>query len=263
MMRALWSAASGMMAQQLNVDTIANNLANVNTAGFKRQRVDFQDLMYQAIKLPGSPAASGVQVPTGIQVGLGVRTAATTKIFAQGTFQTTGNPLDLCIEGDGFFQVLRPNGDVVYTRAGTFKLDSSGNFVTSDGCPLEPPITIPTDAESISIGGDGTVAVMLAGNTAPQEIGQITLARFANPGGLLNIGHSLYAATAASGDAQTGTPGADGLGQVAQGVLELSNVEVVEEMVNMITAQRAYEANSHAIKIADDMLQLANNVRRG
>ncbi len=263
MMRALWSAASGMIGQQLNVDTIANNLANVNTAGFKRQRVDFQDLMYQATKLPGSPAAGGVEVPTGIQVGLGVRAAATTKIFAQGTFQNTGNPLDLCIEGDGFFQVLKPNGEVGYTRAGTFKLDSNGNLVTSDGYPMEPPIAIPTDAETISIGADGTVGVILAGDTTPQEIGQITLARFANPAGLLNIGHSLYAETAASGAPQTGAPGTVGLGEMAQGVLELSNVEVVEEMVNMITAQRAYEANSHAIKIADDMLQLANNVRRG
>ena len=263
MMRALWSAASGMIAQQLNVDTIANNLANVNTAGFKRQRVDFQDLMYQATRLPGSPVASGVEVPTGIQVGLGVRAAATTKIFAQGTFQNTSNPLDLCIEGDGFFQVLKPSGEITYTRAGTFKLDSNGNLVTSDGYPMEPPIAIPTDAESISIGGDGTVAVILAGDTAPQEIGQITLARFANPAGLLNIGHSLYAETASSGAPQTGAPGSSGFGQMAQGVLELSNVEVVEEMVNMITAQRAYEANSQAIKIADDMLQLANNVRRG
>jgi flagellar basal-body rod protein FlgG len=262
MMRALYSAASGMTAQQLNVDTIANNLANVNTTGFKRQRVDFQDLMYQALKLPGSPAASGVEVPTGIQVGLGVRTAATTKLFAQGTFQHTGNPLDLCIEGDGFFQVLRPNGEVAYTRAGAFKLDSAGNLVTSSGYPLESPITVPADTEAISIGGDGTVAVIVAGETEPQEIGQIALARFANPGGLLNLSQSLYAATAASGDAQSGTPGTGGLGQVAQGVLELSNVEVVEEMVNMITAQRAYEANSHAIKIADDMLQMANNVRR-
>lgn len=262
MMRALWSAASGMTAQQLNVDTIANNLANVNTAGFKRQRVDFQDLMYQSMKLPGSPAASGVEVPTGIQVGLGTRAAATTKLFGQGTFQNTGNPLDLCIEGDGFFQVLTPDGDVAYCRAGAFKQDSNGNLVTSDGNPLEPPITIPADAESISIGGDGTVAVILAGDTNPQEVGQITLARFANPAGLLNTGHSLYTVTAASGAAQVGTPGSGGYGQVTQGVLELSNVEVVEEMVNMISAQRAYEANSQAIKIADDMLQLANNVRR-
>jgi flagellar basal-body rod protein FlgG len=262
MMRALWSAASGMTAQQLNVDNIANNLANVNTTGFKKQRVDFQDLMYQTTKLPGSPAFSGVEVPTGIQTGLGVRPAATTKVFAQGTIQNSGNPLDVCIEGDGFFQVLKPNGDIVYSRAGALKMDSNGNIVTSDGYPLEPALTIPVDAESIAIGSDGTVAVLIAGDTAPQEVGQIQLARFANPAGLLSTGHSLYAETAASGVPQTGTPGEGGLGQVAQGALELSNVEVVEEMVNMITAQRAYEANSQAIKIADDMLQLANNVRR-
>ena len=215
MMRALWSAASGMSAQQLNVDTIANNLANVNTAGFKRQRVDFQDLLYQTNRQPGSPAASGVEVPTGVQVGLGVRVGPTTKSFTQGTFQTTDNPLDLVIEGDGFFQVLQPNGEVAYTRAGAFKLDSNGNLVTGDGSPLEPPIAIPTDAESISIGADGTVAVMLAGQSAPQEIGQITLARFANAAGLKNLGHSLFAETGASGAPQTGTPGEDGLGQVA------------------------------------------------
>jgi len=262
MMRALWSAASGMAAQQVNVDTIANNLANVNTTGYKRQRVDFQDLLYQVTKQPGSPAASGVEVPTGIQIGLGVRVAASSKIFEQGTFQQTDNPLDLVIEGDGFFQILKPNGDIAYTRAGAFKLDSNGNLVTSDGYPIEPPIAIPTDATAISIGGDGTVAVMLAGDTTPEEVGQITLARFANPAGLVNLGHSLYGETAASGAPQTAAPGTNGLGQVAQGVLELSNVQVVEEMVNMITAQRAYEANSQSIKIADDMLELANNVTR-
>jgi flagellar basal-body rod protein FlgG len=262
MMRALWSAASGMVAQQLTVDTIANNLANVNTAGFKRARVDFQDLMYQTARVAGTPIAQGVQLPTGIQVGLGTRAAATTKIFSQGTFQETGNALDLVIEGDGFFQIMTPNGNIAYTRAGAFKLDSSGNIVTSDGYQLEPAVTIPPDAASISVGTDGTVAVTLAGQTQPQSIGQITIARFANPAGLSNTGHSLYAATAASGTADVGTPGQDGRGGLAQGVLELSNVQVVEEMVNMITAQRAYEANSQAIKVADDMLQTANNTRR-
>ncbi len=262
MMRALWSAASGMIAQQLNVDTIANNLANVNTTGFKRERVDFQDLMYQTARVAGTPVAQGVELPTGIQVGLGTRAAATTKIFSQGTFQDTGNPLDVVIEGDGFFQITRPSGEIAYTRAGAFKLDSSGNVVTPDGYPLEPAITIPANTNAISIGADGTVAVTLAGQTAPQTIGQITIARFANPAGLSNIGHSLYSATAASGAADVGTPGQDGRGGLAQGVLELSNVQVVEELVNMITAQRAYEANSQAIKVADDMLQTANNTRR-
>ena len=262
MMRALWAAASGMIAQQLNVDTIANNLANVNTTGFKRERVDFQDLMYQTARVAGTPIAQGVELPTGIQVGLGTRAAATTKIFSQGTFQETGNALDLVIEGDGFFQITQPNGEIAYTRAGAFKLDSSGNIVTPDGYQVEPAVTIPPNTSSVSVGADGTVSVTIAGQDAPQSIGQITIARFANPAGLSNIGHSLYAATAASGAAEAGTPGQDGRGGIAQGVLELSNVQVVEEMVNMITAQRAYEANSQAIKVADEMLQTSNNMRR-
>ncbi len=260
-MRALWTAASGMVAQQLNVDTIANNLANVNTAGFKKTRVDFQDLLYQTLRVPGAPAAEGVQVPTGLQVGLGVRPAATMKIFTQGTFQHTGNPLDLVIEGDGFFQVLLPDGSRAYTRAGAFKIDSQGNIVTSDGYPLEPPITVPSDAIDISIGADGTVAVTLPGQDQPQTIGKIELARFPNPAGLEAIGHSLFRATAASGQPTTGTPGLNGFGTITQGVLELSNVVVVEEMVNMITAQRAYEASAQAIKISDEMLHMANNAR--
>ncbi len=262
MMRALSAAASGMIAQQLNVDNIANNLANVNTAGYKRQRVDFQDLLYQTMRLPGTPVAEGVQLPTGIQVGLGTRAAATTKIFTQGTFQETGNPLDLVIEGDGFFQIVRPNGEIAYTRAGTFKLDSDGNIVNPDGFMLEPAIAIPQGTETIAVGADGTVSVTMAGQQQPQPIGQITVARFANPAGLLNIGHSLYLETAGSGAPDVGNPGQDGRGFVSQGVLELSNVQVVEEMVNMITAQRAYEANSQAIKVADEMLQIANNARR-
>jgi flagellar basal-body rod protein FlgG len=261
MMRALWSAASGMVAQQLNVDTIANNLANVNTAGFKKTRVDFQDLIYQTTRVPGAPAAEGVMVPTGIQVGLGVRPAATTRIFSQGTFQHTGNPLDLVIEGEGFFQVLLPDGSKAYTRAGTFKLDSEGNIVTADGFPLEPPLAIPSDAIEISVGSDGTVAVTLAGQVEPQTIGKIEIARFPNSAGLASAGHSLFTETAASGKPTTGTPGLDGFGSISQGVVELSNVVVVEEMVSMITAQRAYEANAQAIKVADQMLQMANNAR--
>lgn len=261
MMRALWAAARGMMAQQLNVDTIANNLANVNTTGFKKTRIDFQDLLYQTARVPGAPAAEGVQIPTGIQVGLGVRAAATVKIFSQGVFQHTGNPLDLVIEGDGFFQVLLPDGSKAYTRAGSFKLDSQGNIVTSDGYPIEPPLTIPQDATDISVGSDGSVAVTIAGQAQPQTIGNIEIARFPNPAGLQAIGHNLFKETAASGQPTTGTPGLDGLGTIAQGFLELSNVNIVEEMVNMITAQRAYEANAQAIKIADEMLHLANNAR--
>jgi len=250
-----------MVAQQLNVDTIANNLANVNTAGFKKTRVDFQDLLYQTLRVPGAPAADGVMIPTGIQVGLGVRPGATARIFSQGTFQQTDNPLDLVVEGDGFFQVLMPDGTKAYTRAGALKLDSEGNLVTSDGYPLEPPIAVPADAANISVGADGTVAVTLAGQAEPQTIGKIELARFANPAGLASLGHSLFAETAASGKPTTGTPGLDGLGSMSQGVLELSNVVVVEEMVNMITAQRAYEANAQAIKVSDQMLQMANNAR--
>ena len=262
MMRALWSAASGMSAQELNVDTIANNLANVNTVGYKKQRAEFQDLMYETLREAGSAAAEGVQIPTGIQVGLGTRTAATRKLFQQGTFQETGNPLDMVIEGGGFFQVLMPNGTVAFTRAGAFKMDSEGNVVTADGFPLEPPLVIPPDATSISLGNDGTVSATTTGTTDPQMIGQLELARFANPAGLRNLGHSLLTATAASGDAITGSPGMDGLGGVSQGMLEMSNVKVIEEMVNMITAQRAYEANSQAIRMADQMLEIANNTRR-
>lgn len=262
MMRALWSAASGMIAQQLNVDTIANNLANVNTIGFKRQRVDFQDLMYQTTRAAGTPVADGVQLPTGVEVGLGTRVAATTKNFTQGAFQSTGNALDLVIEGDGFFQVVTPNGETAYTRAGAFKRDSAGNIVTPDGYQLEPAITLPAGAEDITVGADGSVSVLLPGQTDRQTVGQITIARVANPAGLRSLGHSLYGVTAASGPAEAGTPGKDGRGYVAGGTLELSNVQVVEEMVSMITAQRAYEANSQAIKVADEMLQTANNARR-
>ena len=262
MIRALWSAASGMAAQQLNMDTIAHNLANVNTTGFKRTRVDFQDLLYQTLRVPGSVVAEGAEIPTGIQVGLGVRTAATQKMFEQGDFQQTEAPLDLVIEGDGFFQILRPDGSIAYTRAGSFKLDGNGTIVTSDGYALEPSIVIPSDAVSISVGTDGTVSCYLAGETDPQVLGNIQLAKFANPGGLLSVGRGLYEASAASGEPVTGTPGLDGFGTISQGYLEMSNVKVVEEMVNMIVAQRAYEANSKAIQIADDMLQSANNIRR-
>ncbi len=262
MMRSLWSAATGMIAQQLNVDTIAHNLANVNTTGFKRQRVDFQDLMYQTLRMPGSPSTENIQLPTGIQVGLGTRVASTVKSFAQGALAQTGNPLDLAIEGDGFFQVNLPSGEAAYTRSGALKQDSDGNIVTSDGYLLEPPIAIPSDATEISIRDDGTVAVLQPGSTDPAVIGNMQLVMFPNPAGLANVGHGLLRATAASGDPTVGTPGMSGLGIITQGTLELSNVQVVEEMVNMIVAQRAYEASSQAIKVADDMLQTANRVQQ-
>ncbi|RLB12733.1 MAG: flagellar basal body rod protein FlgG [Deltaproteobacteria bacterium] len=262
MLKALWIAATGMEAQNLNIDVISNNLANVNTSGFKKDRPDFEDLMYQTIKLAGAPATSQTQVPTGIDVGQGVRPIAVQKIFSQGDYKQTNNPLDLAIEGDGFFQVLLPNGDLAYTRAGAFKMDRDGRLVTADGDPLQPEITIPQDAEAISIGEDGTVSVLQPGNTAPTQLGQIQLVRFINPAGLKSIGRNLFMPTDSSGEPILGVPGENGFGTIAQGYLEMSNVSVVEEMVNMILAQRAYEINAKAIQTADEMLQMANNIKR-
>jgi flagellar basal-body rod protein FlgG len=262
MMRSLWTAASGMTAQQFKIDTISNNLANVNTTGFKKSRVDFQDLLYQTMKYAGTPTTAGAQVPTGMQIGHGVRPVATQRIFSQGTFQQTDNPMDIVIEGDGFFQILLPDGGVRYTRDGAFKMDSDGRLTTSDGFPLEPEIIVPSDAIDFSVGSDGTVSVMRPGASEPETIGQIELVRFVNSAGLKSEGSNLFTATAASGPPMIGTPGLDGFGKLAQGWLEMSNVQVVEEMVNMIVAQRAYETNSKAIQVADDMLQTANNLRR-
>jgi flagellar basal-body rod protein FlgG len=251
-----------MQAQALNIDVISNNLANVNTSGFKRSRADFQDLLYQTLRPAGVTSAAGSEVPTGIQLGQGTRPVATQKIFLQGDYQHTQNDLDMAIEGDGFFQILQPNGEVAYTRAGSFKLDSEGRIVTSDGFAMEPEITIPANSVAVSIGTDGTVSVLLAGETEPSEIGNIQLVRFINPAGLSNIGRNLYEQTSVSGEATVGTAGEEGYGTIAQGYLELSNVSVVDEMVNMITAQRAYEINSKSIQTADEMLQMANNLRR-
>lgn len=251
-----------MVAQQLNIDTIANNLANVNTSGFKKSRVDFQDLLYQTMKAAGSQVVQGSQVPTGIQVGQGVRPVATQKIFNQGTFQPSQNPLDLVIEGDGFFQVLMPDGSTAYTRDGAFKRDGQGRMVNSDGFATEPEILIPGEAQEVSIGADGSVSVLLAGENAPQMVGQLQIARFVNPAGLQSAGRNLLRTTAASGDPIVGVPGQTGFGTISQGYLEMSNVQVVEEMVNMIVAQRAYEINSKAIQASDDMLQQANNLKR-
>jgi flagellar basal-body rod protein FlgG len=251
-----------MQAQTSNIDVISNNLANVNTAGFKRSRADFQDLLYETMRPPGTSTPGGSQVPTGIQVGHGTRTVATQKIFIQGDFQHTENELDMAIEGDGFFQIIQSNGDIAYTRSGNFKIDSEGRIVSPDGFLLEPEVTIPTDTTAISIGTDGTVSVLQPGQAEPTEVGTIELARFVNPAGLNSMGRNLCSQTAASGDPLTGTPGEDGYGTIAQGYLEMSNVSVVDEMVNMITAQRAYEINSKAIQTADDMLQAANNLKR-
>ena len=262
MIRSLWTAASGMQAQTTNIDVISNNLANVNTAGFKRSRADFQDLLYETMRPPGTSTPGGGQVPTGIQIGHGTRTVATQKIFVQGDFQHTQNELDMAIEGPGFFQVTQANGDISYSRAGNFKIDGEGRIVSPDGFLLEPEITIPTDALSVSISTDGTVSVLQPGQTQPTDVGSIELVRFVNPAGLQSIGRNLFVQTPASGDPTTGVPGEDGFGTIAQGYLEMSNVSVVDEMVNMITAQRAYEINSKAIQAADDMLQTANGLKR-
>ncbi len=262
MMRSLWTAGSGMLAQQTNIDNIANNLANVNTTGYKKSRVDFQDLLYQTIRSAGTPVIQGAQVPTGIQIGHGVRPVSTQKIFTQGEFKPTDGPLDINIEGEGFFQVLMPDGSVAFTRDGAFKRDGEGRVVNSDGFPLAPELIIPDDATDISISTDGNVSIRIKGEDHPQSIGQIELVRFVNAAGLKSLGRNLFKSTAASGEAIVGTPGLDGFGTLAHGYLEMSNVQVVEEMVSMIVAQRAYEVNSKAIQAADEMLQTANNLRR-
>ena len=262
MIRSLWSAATGMQAQTMNIDVISNNLANVATTGFKKSRADFQDLLYQTLRSPGVASSADTQVPTGIQVGTGVRPAAVQKMFTQGEFVHTQNELDMAIEGEGFFQVIQPNGETAYSRSGSFKLDNEGRVVTSDGFAMEPELTIPADSLAISVGIDGTVSVLLAGENQPTEIGNIELAKFVNPAGLRSIGRNLFMPSAASGDATTGTPGAEAFGNIAQGYLESSNVSVVDEMVNMIVAQRAYVTNSKTIQASDELLQTATNLRR-
>jgi flagellar basal-body rod protein FlgG len=251
-----------MDAQKLNIDVIANNLANVNTVGFKRSRADFQELIYQNIKTAGATSAEGSQIPSGIQVGLGVKPVAVQKIFDQGDFAKTDNSLDFVVEGDGFFQITMPDGTIAYSRSGAFKLDSEGRIVNSDGYALEPAISVPSDTTSITVSSDGKISVTQAGGTTPTEAGQIELARFINPGGLKAIGKNLFVTTGSSGEATTGNPGAEGLGTIAQGYLEMSNVNIVQEMVNMIVSQRAYEINSKAVQTSDEMLQIANNLRR-
>ena len=259
MIRALWTAASGMESQQKNIDVVANNLANVNTSGFKKSRADFQDLMYQNLKTTGAPSSSTTQNPTGIQIGLGSRLAAVTKIFTTGDFSQTGNELDMAIEGEGFFQVQLPDGTTAYTRSGAFKKNNVGQIVTSDGYPLTPNIVIPTGTTKINIGNDGTVSASQAGSATPTTAGTVQLASFSNPAGLTALGKNLFSPSDASG---TATTGGTGLGTIAQGFLEMSNVSVMEEMVHMITGQRAYEVNSKAVQAADEMLQTANNLRR-
>jgi len=262
MIRALWTAASGMQSQQLNIDVIANNLANVNTTGFKKSRPDFQDLMYQNLKTVGTPSTSSTQVPTGIQIGLGSKAAAVTKVFTAGNITQTGNELDMAIEGDGFFQITMPDGATAYSRDGAFKKDSQGRIVNSDGYPLSPEMVIPNNATKVSIGNDGTVSVLQAGQNTPTTVGTIQLATFSNPAGLSSMGHNLYQPTESSGTATTGTAGQNGIGSISQGFIEMSNVSIMEEMVNMIISQRAYETNSKAVQAADEMLQQTNNLKR-
>ena len=261
MIRALYSAASGMTAQQMNVDNIAHNLANANTAGFKARRAQFQDLLYQTLTQPGAAASQQSAVPTGLQLGLGTRAASNEIIFAQGDFSATNNPLDLVIQGKGFFQIRRAAGDLAYSRAGSFQLNRDGSLVTSDGDLVEPQITIPQNAQTITIATDGTVSFTQPGQTAAQKAGQIQLANFQNPAGLNSIGRNLYLPTDSSGDAIVGNPGgAEGLGTLLQGYVEQSNVSVVDEFVNLIVSQRAYEANSKVVKAADEMYQQVNNI---
>lgn len=262
MLRAFSTAATGMNAQQMVVDTIANNLANINTSGFKRSQVDFQDLMYVKMQEAGREVAAGVTAPTGLEIGSGVRPAATSKMFTQGELDNTGGELDVAIEGQGFFQVTLPGGGVRYTRDGALRVNANGNLVTSTGYTLEPAITIPADARSIAIGEDGTVSVFTASSNAPSVVGQITLAKFANPSGLSSEGMNLLAETPASGSPQTGVGGQNGMGTLRQNFLERSNVQMVKELVNLITAQRAYEVNSRAIRAGDDMLTTTNQLVR-
>ncbi|MES2200943.1 MAG: flagellar basal-body rod protein FlgG [candidate division FCPU426 bacterium] len=261
MMRALWTSASGMMTQQFNMDVLSNNLANVNTTGFKKSRAEFQDLLYEHLRRPGTIDSMGQQLPLGVEVGHGAMPSATQKIFSQGEIQITNNPLDILVNGEGFFQIAMPDGSLNYTRAGNFKMDGNGRVATNDGHPLEPALTIPAEATGLVIRENGQVEITLPQGQANQVVGQIMLAKFMNNAGLESQGNNLFSATDASGEVMVGQPGADGIGKVGQGMLENSNVQVVEEMVNLIVTQRAYEANSKAIKASDDMLSEANNLR--
>ncbi len=263
MIRALFSAASGMNAQQTNVENIANNIANANTAGFKARRAQFQDLLYQNLIQPGAAATQQTTVPTGLQLGLGTRAVSNEVIFTQGDFSETDNPLDLVIQGNGFFQVQQASGQTAYTKAGTFHLNQTGQVVDPNGNLLDPPITVPQNALSLTIGSDGTVSYTLPGQAAAQQAGQIQLANFANPSGLNSLGQSLFQQTEASGAPVIGPPGGqDGMGTLLEGYVEQSNVSIVQEFVNLIVSQRAYEANSKVVKAADDMYQQVNNLKQ-
>ena len=262
MVRSLFTAATGMIAQQTQVDVTSHNIANVNTMGYKKNRAEFADLMYQVMSYAGTPTSTTTTHPTGMEVGLGVRPQAITKIHSQGYFKETGNNLDMVIAGNGFFQVQMPDGTTAYTRNGAWKLDSDGNIVNDDGLQLVPNITIPADATQISIGIDGTVSVLQPGAAEMQQVGQIEIVNFINPAGLHSSGDNLFLETGASGAPIIGIAGQDGLGQIKQGFVEMSNVQLVEEMTELITGQRAYEANSKAITTSDAMLQTTNELKR-
>jgi len=254
MIRSLWISKTGLEAQQTQMDVIANNLANVSTNGFKLQRAVFEDLLYQTLRQPGAQSSQQTEVPSGLQIGTGVQPVATERVFTQGNLQQTGNSLDVAIQGDGFFQILLPDGTTAYTRDGSFQLNNQGQFVTSSGYPVQPPITMPAKALSVTIGKDGTVTVTQAGSNTPTQVGQMQLATFINNGGLQSRGENLYLETASSGPPQPNAPGTNGAGLLNQSYVETSNVNVVEEMVNMIQTQRSYEINSKAITTTDQML---------
>jgi flagellar basal-body rod protein FlgG len=255
MIRSLWISKTGLDAQQTQLDVIANNLANVATNGFKRSRAVFEDLLYQTLRQPGAQSSQTTQLPSGLQVGTGVRPVATARILTQGNLQQTGNPLDLAVNGQGFFQVQMPDGSVAYSRDGSFHLDSQGQIVTSNGFPISPSITVPAGTLQVSIGQDGVVSAQLPGGAAPTQLGQVQLANFVNPAGLQAQGQNLFVETASSGAPSANTPGTNGAGLLNQGYVETSNVNVVEELVSMIQTQRAYEINSRAIQVSDQMLQ--------
>jgi flagellar basal-body rod protein FlgG len=254
MIRSLWISKTGLEAQQTSMDVISNNLANVSTTGFKRARAVFEDLLYQTIRQPGAQSSEQTQLPSGLQLGTGVKPVATERIFTQGNLQQTGNAKDVAIQGNGFFQVLMPDGTTSYTRDGSFQLDSNGQLVTASGYTVQPAITIPADAQTLTIASDGVVSVTQAGSSASVTVGTLQLATFINPAGLQSLGENLYAETASSGSPSTNTPGSNGAGTLNQSYVETSNVNVVEEMVNMIQTQRAYEINSKAIQTSDEML---------
>ena len=263
MIRALYSAASGMAAQEMNVDNIANNLSNANTVGYKARRAQFQDLMYQSVLQPGASSGQQTLIPAGLQLGLGTRPTSNEIVFTEGAFSETDNPLDLAIQGSGFFQIMQPNGELAYTRNGQFQLDKNGNIVNGEGYALQPQIAIPPAAQQVTIAADGTVSYLLPNQTATQQAGQIQLANFQNPAGLNSLGNGLYTPTDASGDATVGLPGgSEGMGSLLQGYVEQSNTSIVNEFINLIQAQRGYEANSKVVTAADQMYQQVNQLSR-